>query len=336
MKKILTALLIIGVCTALLAGCGHEHTWNAATCTSPATCSECGETEGEPSGHTAAAAATCEEDSLCAACGELLEKATGHSMSEATCAAAATCTVCGKVEGEPLEHTMSEPTCTAAATCTVCGVTEGEPTPHNLSEATYTAAAVCSECGETVGEPLTADFVRYGITADMQLGVPRDYVTVASNGQLTGGVTTITAHDIIDGDDIRPVRDGYKWHIVTFSTHFSDPVALTHGMSVDYTATDYYDIAYFMDAADHSDPAVSQYTVKMNGEDAYVYLGQSGEFVPHDDGTVTLVLKFSVQVPVGYDGVVIGINNGMVDARINNYLFDVYSPENFLLYRIFG
>ena len=38
---------IFAVCF-MLTGCGHEHTWSEATCTEPKTCSECGETEGEP------------------------------------------------------------------------------------------------------------------------------------------------------------------------------------------------------------------------------------------------------------------------------------------------
>ena len=36
----------------LLTGCGKAHVWEEATCTSPKTCTECGITEGEASGHT--------------------------------------------------------------------------------------------------------------------------------------------------------------------------------------------------------------------------------------------------------------------------------------------
>ncbi len=56
MKK----LFIITICCILmlgLTGCTnssltHQHTWQDATCIEPKTCSECGETEGEPLGHT--------------------------------------------------------------------------------------------------------------------------------------------------------------------------------------------------------------------------------------------------------------------------------------------
>lgn len=47
-KAILCGLFL----AMLLIACGHEHTWSEATCDTPKTCTECGETEGEPLGHT--------------------------------------------------------------------------------------------------------------------------------------------------------------------------------------------------------------------------------------------------------------------------------------------
>ena len=76
MKKIVLLL----VCAALalsLTGCGCDHQWTEAGCTSPRTCTLCGKTEGEP---------------------------LGHSWTEATCAAPKTCAVCGETEGEALPH----------------------------------------------------------------------------------------------------------------------------------------------------------------------------------------------------------------------------------------
>ena len=55
MKKSLLTLLLASAFAALLAlslsGCGHQHTWQDATCDTPKTCSECGETEGDALGH---------------------------------------------------------------------------------------------------------------------------------------------------------------------------------------------------------------------------------------------------------------------------------------------
>ena len=53
-----SALLLVS-----LTGCFHKHTFADATCTEPKTCTVCGETEGEPLGHTC-------EIGTCKQCGE--------------------------------------------------------------------------------------------------------------------------------------------------------------------------------------------------------------------------------------------------------------------------
>ena len=62
----------------------HTHSWKAATCTAPKTCS-CGATEGA---------------------------AAGHNWKNATCTAPKTCTVCGATEGAAVAHTYTDGTCT--------------------------------------------------------------------------------------------------------------------------------------------------------------------------------------------------------------------------------
>lgn len=64
----------------------HTHSWKAATCTAPKTCS-CGATEGA---------------------------AAGHSWKAATCTAPKTCSKCGATEGSKAAHSLT-------ATCTMCG-----------------------------------------------------------------------------------------------------------------------------------------------------------------------------------------------------------------------
>ena len=51
MKRILTFVLLICL-VALLASCGCEHEWTAATCQAPSTCNLCGKTDGDPLAHT--------------------------------------------------------------------------------------------------------------------------------------------------------------------------------------------------------------------------------------------------------------------------------------------
>lgn len=87
MKRSFAVILAV-VMMAAATGCGHTHEFTEATCTEPKTCTECGETEGEP---------------------------LPHSFSDATCTEPKTCTVCGATEGEPLGHSCS------IGVCSGCG-----------------------------------------------------------------------------------------------------------------------------------------------------------------------------------------------------------------------
>lgn len=124
MKKAMTMALLT-VCMMIgLAGCGHTHEWEPATCETPQTCKTCGETEGS---------------------------ALGHEWVEATCQEAKHCVRCGAVQGEKAEHTWNEATCTEPKICTACGETEGEPLGHSVKEWTIEKEATCSEEGKRVG-----------------------------------------------------------------------------------------------------------------------------------------------------------------------------------------
>ena len=92
---------------------GHE--WTGGSCTTPKTCSVCGETEGE---------------------------ALGHKWNDATCTTPKTCSVCGETEGEALGHKWNDATCTTPKTCSVCGETEGEALGHDFVD------GKCSRCEE--------------------------------------------------------------------------------------------------------------------------------------------------------------------------------------------
>lgn len=82
--------------------------------------------------------------------------------------------------------------------------------------------------------------------------------------------------------------------------------------------------------------SISVYQVLIDGVQTPVYFGQSGGFRSNPDGSFTFEMTFSVQKPVGYDGIVIGLNSTAIDARRENYLYDVYQPDQFLLFRIPG
>lgn len=162
MKRLISLALVLILCFCLFA-CGendketppvqsdsvsdnedlsvsHTHDWKSATCTTPKTCSTCGATEGDATGHTYKNA-TCVEPKTCSVCGATDGKANGHNWNAATCDTPKTCSVCGVSEGNANGHTWKSATCTAPKTCSECGTTDGKPTDHKYSGGT------CTMCG---------------------------------------------------------------------------------------------------------------------------------------------------------------------------------------------
>ena len=115
---------------ATLAPIVCEHTWNAATCTTPKTCSKCGATEGDPAEHIWNAA-TCTTPQTCSQCETTKGKAAGHSWEKATCTTPKTCSVCKITQGTATGHKWTDATCSAPKTCSVCKATKGNALAHN-------------------------------------------------------------------------------------------------------------------------------------------------------------------------------------------------------------
>lgn len=119
MKKLLVILVTAALCL-ILASCECDHDWEKADCTTPKTCSECGETKGD---------------------------ARGHEWIAATCEEAKYCSVCEALEGEPLGHSWEPATCTEAEYCTTCKETKGTAVGHKPGDWTITVETTCSKEG---------------------------------------------------------------------------------------------------------------------------------------------------------------------------------------------
>ena len=91
MKKVISIVCTAALCVLLLAGCGCNHNWKAATCL---------------------------DAQVCTLCQEVGEPAFGHNWQDATCEAPKTCANCGETEGEALGHAIAFDG--AAVVCSVC------------------------------------------------------------------------------------------------------------------------------------------------------------------------------------------------------------------------
>lgn len=95
----------------------HVHNYKDATCTTPKTCTSCGETEGN---------------------------AKGHSWKEATCTTPKVCNVCGETSGDALGHSYS------GGKCNRCGANDPDYVKEEMvwvpadGEGKYHSKASCS------------------------------------------------------------------------------------------------------------------------------------------------------------------------------------------------
>ena len=145
--KVSLTLLILQILFLVIFFIFPIHSWAAATCTAPKTCTICEMTEGEAEGH-AWESATCTEPRQCSRCGQTFGFALGHDIGNVICTESGVCKRCGE-EVHATGHKWKEATCTTPKTCSVCGTTEGNALGHT------TANGTCTRCGELIFETVS-------------------------------------------------------------------------------------------------------------------------------------------------------------------------------------
>ncbi len=314
MKRMLCLTAVFTLCLCLLTGCGCEHQWQEATCTTPKTCTKCQETEGE---------------------------VLGHNWQEATCTEPKTCSLCGLTEGDILPHHWVEVSCAAPKHCSLCSLTEGEALPHTWQEANYQRAQSCSLCGAQEGQPLPADFEVHGLVCNMEENTEYIYRSCTDrNASLPiTGTVLITDYKVFSSDDTHAAKEGYEWRSIQVSVSFQAENAKDNGLRLNRWIEDYYDV----------DEWKSSINLGNNGDMTYQinYLGQVWEAYcvienyrwtgwVEDVNTYSETMYF--QVPVGYDGVVIAFLDASSVPK-TPYLHETapvtdYADENSLFFRL--
>jgi len=232
-----------------------------------------------------------------------------HEWKEATCTEPKMCAKCGETEGEALEHVWEEVTCRAPKTCNVCGETEGEALEHTLTAANYQQASTCTVCGDSVGEPLQAYFEEYELTEYLvELDKEYDYVTMCEvdNSYTTVGKAVFSNYRTYASDDIHPEKEGYEWKSVDISILYSDANANDYGMSLTIYTDDYYDDVRFYDEG-----VINYYGVDYT--DWIFTSDNTNGFSEWENNECTYTVTVSVQVPIGYDGLLLTLMNEQID-----------------------
>ena len=302
MRKNLVLLLTFLLCTALLAGCSCQHQWTEAACLTPKTCGKCGITEG---------------------------KALGHSWQDAGCVTAKTCSRCGLTEGAALGHDWAEATCTAPKTCRICAATEGEALEHTWEgEATLFTAPLCAVCG-TEGERLPGYFAQNGLVINTQANKTASHVTgtYVRPDLDTTGLFLASNLQIFEADATHWAKKGYEWRSVDISIIFSDSHSALYGTNVICARADYYQDQELKEAKKQE-----RFAVTYQGKEyRCLALYENAGFYLSDDSNVFHMTCY-VQVPVGYDGVVLAFCHSGIDIE-GMHLHEV-EDENMLLLRM--
>ncbi len=328
--KRFSLLLALMMLLSLLAACGqHEHEWIDATCTEPETCATCGETRGEPLGHRWKSG-SCTEPETCLRCGETRGTSGSHDWLPATCDKPETCSVCGATQGEALGHDWLGASCEAPDTCSRCGATQGEPLGHDAQPADYWTASVCSRCGQELAPALTPDFVTYGLDRYfMEVGKAYNYRTICyeNNDYYTNARATVTDYTIVPSADGLEAKGGYEWRIVNMIVVFDDSNANDYGMSVGRSDENYYDIRLHDDTLFYDTDNSHTYDVLWKGQTYSCRMVMNASFDEWVASSCTYHCRFAAQVPVGYDGTVVGLINRGVEWPDGAYCFDIDNSD---------
>lgn len=193
----------------------HTHSWVAATCTNPKTCSSCGATEGSALGHSPGSAATCTTAQTCTRCGVTLANALGHSFGSTTAAKAATCIATGNTAYKKCSRcnkyfaSDAATNSTAGKSDTSSFVTAKNPNNHsggtevrNATSATctatgYTGDTYCKGCGAKISSGSTI-----AKKAHTEIEIPAVVATCLATGLTAGkkcsvcGVVTVAQQTI--------------------------------------------------------------------------------------------------------------------------------------------
>ena len=302
MKNRIPILAAVLICMMLLAGCSCQHQWTEADCTAPKSCTLCQITEGE---------------------------ALGHSWQEADCVTPKTCSRCDLTEGTALGHSWEEATCTAPKTCSVCSATEGQPLEHIWEgEATLYTAPVCSVCGID-GDPLPGYLAQNNLVINTQPMQEAEYITstFVRPDLDTTGIFLASEVSVFEYDRTHRTRIGYEWRRADIIIRFRENRANLYGTNVAFARADYYQDLELKQAKKQDYFTVTykgkNYSCTAFYEDMGYYYESDGSFFQ---------MTCYVQVPIGYDGVVLAFHHGNLD--INGMHLQDVEDENMLLFRM--
>ncbi len=287
-KRLLCGIGALTVCF-MLTGCELMHRWEAASCTTPKTCSECGEVRGE---------------------------ALGHTWVEASCAAPKTCSRCGITEGEALAHTLTKATYQQAPICEVCGQTVGKPLQadfekYNLTkyiaqpDREYDYKTICykNSANTTIGKVKFSNYRTF--ESDKTHPAQEGYEWQAVDVTLAFGDGNAWNY----GMELDFCYENYYDIIQNDESVLYDDENVRH-FTVNWNGVDYTECRENISSVKWGD-----WTANTNS----VYGGWKNY--------IEVKYSAAVLVPVGYDGYVLGVRNKAAKWNDGQHIFDLDNTD---------
>ena len=184
------------------------------------------------------------------------------------------------------------------------------------------------------------DFEKYGIKADMQYKEVYQFTTDTRDMSALSTVGTLAVTELgVLNDEFHPEREGFQWCYVLMQASFFDENARRNGVMVMALCEDYYNIGLRGTSQRLDADGYTAYSVIFNGEETecrYKRTGVWSEWTTDESGRRQLLYScmWELEIPEGYDGTVVGLYSSDVDWQDGQYINEVYSENDFRLFRV--
>ena len=197
-------------------------------------------------------------------------------------------------------------------------------------------------------EPAIPEMEQAGFTEFMEVGVkyPFEMVCVDDNTKTTVAEVIVTDYQIFESAEGYPAKDGYEWRVATLQIRAYDYNARNYRVSASFRFEDYYNTVLHDDSSpawqetsEGSNVYYTTYTLIHEGREmeAYEEYTNSGwskwNWAEGDKHGNIRTYTAAYQVPVGYDGVVVGYCDNTAEPDGDQYITQM-NPSAFMLFRM--
>ena len=178
-------------------------------------------------------------------------------------------------------------------------------------------------------EPAAEGLRDVGIGINVDDHGVQSFRTVTKNGNRADFTASVSDYRVFEADDAMPRREGFEWRVMTLRTSTKDLDG--SGLRLSLLVTDAYNVRLHHASKLQDSSGMYVYTVLYNGSltDYTIWWTKTD-----DDNKGTSTWTFTASVPVGYDGVVVGVKNAdVVSSSLS--IADYYTGEaDFALFRM--